>query len=127
MREPIAGATATVALVFFPLFALAAPSEATTMGGIAQLGYATYNLNVLVFWACVAIAHVLFGLMIYSIATARVEEAQFRHSARAEVIWTMIPILILVAMALPSVQEVIGTGQSGSAIVMKDESGDRGH
>ena len=124
MREPITGAAAAVALVFISPIAVASD---TTVAGIAQLGYSSSNVNVLIFWACVAIAHVLFGLMIFSIATARVEEARLRHSRRAEIIWTMIPILILVAMAIPSAQELIGTAKSGSAIVMTDDVSDESH
>ena len=72
------------------------------------LGYAGYNINVMIFWACVAVAHVLFGLMIYSVATARVEDAvRARHSTRAEILWTIVPILIFVSMALPSAHELI--------------------
>ena len=85
-----------------------------------------YDANVLVFWGCVVVAHVLFALMIFSIATAQVEqEIQFRNSVKMEILWAMVPILILVGMAIPSAQELLGsveTGSSVSTVVVGDGS-----
>jgi cytochrome c oxidase subunit 2 len=49
--------------------------------------------------------------MIYSIATFRKSKgavpATFDHSTQAEVIWTLIPVLILVAMAVPAARTLV--------------------
>ena len=121
IREPIAGALAVLTLALLPQTLASADA---TIATVTQLGHGTYNVNVLIFWGCVAAAHVLFGLMIFSIATAKVdEEVRLRHSTRAEIVWTMIPIIILVALAIPSAQEVIGAADTESSVVtvMNDE------
>ena len=123
MREPIAGALAALAFAIFPgpLF-----SGNATIASLTQLGHTNYDANVLVFWGCVVVAHVLFALMIFSIATAQVEqEIQFRNSVKMEIMWAMVPILILVGMAIPSAQELLGsveTGSSVSTVVVGDGS-----
>ena len=55
--------------------------------------------------------------MIFSIATARVEqEIQFRNSAKVEVAWAIIPILIFIGVAIPSGQELISSAENTSSV-----------
>jgi cytochrome c oxidase subunit 2 len=65
----------------------------------------------LILWVCVIIAVAVFGAMIYSIVKFRHSQgavpASFDHSTRAEVIWTIIPIAILVGMAVPAAETLI--------------------
>ncbi|NND80868.1 MAG: cytochrome c oxidase subunit II [Gammaproteobacteria bacterium] len=65
-----------------------------------------YDLHMLIFWICVVIFVVVFGFMFYSIFAHRksknYEAAQFSHSTKVEVIWTVIPSIILVLMAWPA-------------------------
>jgi cytochrome c oxidase subunit 2 len=65
----------------------------------------------LIFGICVLIAIVVFGLMIISIFKHRkslgVEPARFSHSTKVEVVWTVIPILILVGMAIPAADTLV--------------------
>lgn len=79
--------------------------------GVTDLSQETYRLHMMVFWWCVAIAVVVFGAMIYSIVAHRkskgVEPAKFSHSMKAEVIWTTIPIIILLVMAVPAAETLI--------------------
>jgi cytochrome c oxidase subunit 2 len=79
--------------------------------GVTELSAETYEIHMLIFWWCVAIAVVVFGAMIYSLFAHRkskgVEPAQFSHSTKAEVIWTVIPIIILLVMAVPSAELMI--------------------
>ena len=123
VRESVTSSLVASVLVLCPSSLFSANS---TIAGFTQLGHTDYGLNVLVFWFCVAVAHVLFGLMIFSIATARVEqEIQFRNSAKVEVAWTIIPILIFIGVAIPSGQELIGSAENASsveAVVIGDHS-----
>ena len=79
--------------------------------GVTDLSQETYRLHMMVFWWCVAIAVVVFGAMIYSIFAHRkskgVEPAKFSHSMKAEVVWTVIPIIILLVMAVPAAETLI--------------------
>lgn len=79
--------------------------------GVTDLSLETYNLHMMVFWWCVAIGVVVFGVMIISLIKHRkssgVEPATFSHSTTAEIIWTAIPVVILVLMAVPTAETMI--------------------
>ena len=79
--------------------------------GVTELSAETYYLHMQVFYWCVAIGVIVFGAMIYAIFAHRkskgVEPAQFSHSMTAEVVWTVIPIIILLIMAVPSAETLI--------------------
>ena len=79
--------------------------------GVTELSAETYDLHMMVFWWCVAIGIVVFGVMIISLVkhrkSKRVEPAQFSHSTTAEVIWTAVPVIILLLMAVPAAETMI--------------------
>lgn len=79
--------------------------------GVTELSTETYELHMQVFYWCCAIAVVVFGAMIYSLFRHRKSKgaapAKFSHSMTAEVIWTVIPIIILLVMAVPSAETLI--------------------
>jgi cytochrome c oxidase subunit 2 len=79
--------------------------------GVTELSAETHQIHMIIFWWCVAIAVVVFGAMFYSLFYHRksrgVEPAQFSHSTKAEVIWTVIPVVILLIMAVPSAELMI--------------------
>ncbi len=79
--------------------------------GVTEVSKEVYGLHMLILGICVAIAIVVFGVMIVSIFLHRksrgVEPAQFYHSTKAEIIWTVIPIFILIAMAVPAAEGLI--------------------
>jgi cytochrome c oxidase subunit 2 len=79
--------------------------------GVTELSAETYELHMIVFWWCVAIAVIVFGAMIWSLVMHRksngAKPANFSHSMTAEVIWTVIPIIILLVMAVPSAELLI--------------------
>ena len=79
--------------------------------GVTELSAETYDLHMIVLWVCVAIGVVVFGAMIYSLIYHRksvgAEAAQFSHSTAAEIVWTIIPVVILIAMAIPAAKTMI--------------------
>jgi cytochrome c oxidase subunit 2 len=79
--------------------------------GVTELSKETYDLHMMVFWWCVAIGVVVFGVMIISLMKHRkskgAEPAKFSHSTTAEVIWTVIPVVILLVMAVPAAETMI--------------------
>jgi len=79
--------------------------------GVTELSREIYDLHMLILWICMAIAVSVFGVMIYSIATFRRSKgavpATFDHSTKAEIIWTVIPVVILVAMAVPAARALV--------------------
>src|SRR5690606_33267242 len=70
-----------------------------------------YGLHMMVLWVCVIIGVVVYGAMIYAIVTFRKSKgataARWHHNTRVEVVWTVIPAAILVAMAVPSAATLI--------------------
>lgn len=92
---------------------LAAPESSLNMPvGVTPLSREIHSLHMLILWVCVAIATVVFGAMIYSLvkyrkSTGAVADTSIVHSTKAEIIWTVIPVLILVAMAVPATKTLI--------------------
>jgi len=74
--------------------------------GVTEVAQTTYDLHMLIFWICVAIGVVVFGVMFYSMWRHRkskgYEAAQFHESTAIELVWTIIPTAILILMAIPA-------------------------
>jgi len=74
--------------------------------GATAISHEVYDLHMTIFYVCVAIAVVVFGAMIVSIILHRksrgAEPAKFHHNTVVEIVWTIIPFFILVAMAVPA-------------------------
>ncbi|MEE8254170.1 MAG: cytochrome c oxidase subunit II [Nitrosomonadaceae bacterium] len=70
-----------------------------------------YDLHTMLLWICLVIFIAVFGVMLYSVIKHRkssgYKAATFHHSTKAEVIWTIIPFLILIGMGYPATQTII--------------------
>src|ERR1700733_8759179 len=82
--------------------------------GVTAMSRQIYGLHMLMFWLCVGIAVVVFGVMAYSIFAFRksrgaVADTTLVHSTPVEIIWTIVPIFILVATAVPAATTLIKT------------------
>ncbi len=79
--------------------------------GVTRISEQVYDLHMLIFYICCAIAVVVFGVMFYAIFKHRKSQgavaANFHESTKVEIIWTVIPIVILVAMAVPATTTLI--------------------
>lgn len=79
--------------------------------GVTEISRDVYDLHMTIFWIVVWIGVAVFGAMFYSILRHRksrgVKPAQFHHSTAVEIVWTVIPLGILVAMAIPATQVLI--------------------
>ncbi|MBT8091916.1 MAG: cytochrome c oxidase subunit II [Gammaproteobacteria bacterium] len=91
--------------------AASADWELNMPSGVTKLSAETYGLHMMVFWWCVAIGIVVFGVMIYSLIKHRksvgAKPAKFTHSMTAEVVWTAVPVVILLLMAVPAAETMI--------------------
>ena len=78
-----------------------------------------YNLHMLILWVCVAIMVVVFGLMFYSIYAHRKsvghKAAQFHEHHLLEVVWTIIPAIILASMAWPATKTIFAMKDTSAA------------
>ena len=74
--------------------------------GVTDISNKVFDLHMLIFWICVAACVIVFAVLIYSIFTHRKSKgavaAEFHESTTVEIIWTTIPFLVLVAMAVPA-------------------------
>ena len=79
--------------------------------GVTDVSHSVYDLHMTIFWICVAIGVVVFGVMFYSIFKHRKSKgavaAKFHESTVVEIVGTIIPVIILVAMAWPATTTLI--------------------
>ncbi len=87
--------------------------------GVTSLSRDVYDLHMLIFWICVVIGVIVFGAMFISILLHRKskghEAHQFHHSTTAEIIWTVIPVLILIGTAIPATRVLVNMEQTGDS------------
>lgn len=109
----VAAVTAAVIAAFWLL--LAAPAytgnEINMTRGVTSQSMINYKLHMIILWICVVIGVIVFSAMFVSIVLHRKSKghkaAGFTHSTRAEIMWTIIPVLILVVMAVPATKALI--------------------
>jgi cytochrome c oxidase subunit II len=80
--------------------------------GVTDISRKIYDLHMEVFWICVGIAVVVFGWMIWSLIAFRkskgaVADTSLVHNTKVEIIWTTIPVFILIAMAVPAARTLV--------------------
>ncbi|MGB0996724.1 MAG: cytochrome c oxidase subunit II [Pseudomonadales bacterium] len=96
---------------------LAQADELNLRPGVTEISRAVYDLHMLIFGICVAIGIVVFGVLFWSVYAHRKsrgqEAAQFHHSTKLEIAWTIVPTIILVLMAIPSTQVLIAMYDTG--------------
>jgi cytochrome c oxidase subunit 2 len=92
--------------------------------GVTPVSRAIYDLHMLVFWICVGIAVVVFGVMIYALIRHRKsaghQAAQFHEHTLIEIIWSVIPIIILIIIAVPATKVLLNLNdESDAAMTIK--------
>jgi len=92
--------------------------------GVTSVSREVYGLHMLIFKVCVVIGVIVFGVMIYSMVKHRkskgVTPATFHESTTVEIIWTVIPFVILLFMAWPAAKVLIKMEDfSGSEMTVK--------
>lgn len=79
--------------------------------GVTPISNDIYHLHMIVFWIVTIVGIGVFSVIIYSIINHRKSKgavaAQFHESTTVEVIWTVIPLIILVAIAVPATKTVL--------------------
>ncbi|MDX1634148.1 MAG: cytochrome c oxidase subunit II [Marinobacter sp.] len=79
--------------------------------GVTGSSNEIFNLHMTILWICVAIGVVVFGVMFWSIFAHRKSKgykpAHFHENTVVEVLWTVIPFVILVVMAIPATATLV--------------------
>lgn len=79
--------------------------------GVTPISLDVYGLHMDIFWWCVGIGVVVFGIMFYSMIVHRkangAKAANFHDSTALEILWTIIPFVILIIMAYPATKTLV--------------------
>ena len=107
------------------LFLFAIPSQADWFAlnmtrGVTDISNEVFELHMLIFWICVVIGVLVFSVMFYSMYAHTKKKnpvaAKFHENHKVEIAWTIIPFLILIAMAVPASKTLVK--------IYDDEAGD---
>jgi cytochrome c oxidase subunit 2 len=86
---------------------------------VTPIAHEIFELHAIIFWICVVIFFVVFGAMGYSIYAHRKSKGhvaeQFHENTTVEIIWTVIPFIILVLMAWPATKTVLSMKDASAA------------
>ena len=89
--------------------------------GVTAISREIYSLHMIIFWVCVVIGVVVFGVMFWSVFAHRkskgAKSAQFHESTTVELIWTTIPFVILIAMAIPATKTLVKIYDSKESVI----------
>lgn len=79
--------------------------------GATEVSRSVFDLHMTIFWICVVIGLVVFGAMFWSMLVHRrstgQQPAHFHESTTVEILWTVVPLVILVLMAIPATKTLI--------------------
>jgi cytochrome c oxidase subunit II len=80
--------------------------------GVTESSKHAYEAHMLALWICVIIGVIVFGAMAYAMFKFRKSkgakpDVDFTHSTKLEIVWTAVPVLLLVAMAFPATKKLI--------------------
>lgn len=107
--------------LLFAATASAADMPLNMTKGVTEISQRVYHLHMTIFWICCIIGAVVFGIMFWSIVRHRkargVQPAQFHESTKVEILWTAIPVVILVLMAIPATKTLIAMEDTTEADV----------
>ncbi|MEQ1598352.1 MAG: cytochrome c oxidase subunit II [Methylotenera sp.] len=86
---------------------------------VTEIAGQIYDLHMLIVWICLGIFVVVFGIMFYSLYKHRKsvghKAVQFHEHHTLEIIWTIIPALILLAIAFPATKTIFAMKDTTAA------------
>lgn len=107
-------------LCVFPHIVLA-NSQYNMRKGVTDISNDVYQLHMTIFLICCVIGVIVFAIMFWAIIHHRKSKgavpAQFHESTKVEVLWTAIPFVILIAMAIPATKTLIAMEDASKADV----------
>lgn len=128
----------TVALTTLMLSGLAAASEASNWSnrsdinlrpGVTNISHDVYHLHNLVLGICAAIGALVFVLILWSMIrhrrSVRPEPSKFHENLGLEILWTVVPFIILVCMAIPATRVLVKEADTSKADLTVQVTGHR--
>jgi len=85
--------------------------------GVTDISKSVYDLHMLILYVCCIIGVIVFGAMAYSLYAHRKSRgataATFHENTRLEIVWTIIPTIILISMAVPATRTLVDMYDTG--------------
>jgi len=95
------------------------PWQLNMSPGVTDYSQRVYELHMLILWVCVVIGVLVFGAMAYAMFKFRKSKgavpARWSHNTKAEIVWTVIPVLILIGTAWPATKTLIWMADTSEA------------
>lgn len=121
MRSALSFISRALLLVVLSLTGFAARADINMPVGVTPISKEVFELHMLIFWICCVIGALVFGVMFYSMFKHRKSKgavaADFHESTTVEIIWTAVPLVILIAMAIPAAKTLIAMEDTSNAEV----------
>ena len=106
-----------IIFLILPATLLGEASDYNMPVGVTEVSKEIFDLHMLIFWVCVWIGVVVFGIMFWSLWKYRKSKgavaADFDDNFWLEIGWTVAATLILVVIAVPSTQVMVKAQLSG--------------
>jgi len=87
------------------------PWQLNMTEGVTETASRVHSLHMLILWICIVIGVIVFGAMTVAMIKFRKSKgavpAKWSHNTLAEVLWTVIPVLILIGMAWPATKTLV--------------------
>ncbi|ABV89309.1 cytochrome c oxidase subunit II [Shewanella pealeana] len=107
-----------LALLFTPVL-VASEMPLNMTEGVTDISNRVYNLHMIILYICCAIGILVFGVMIYAMINHRKSKgavaANFHESTKVEILWTIVPFIILILMAIPATKTLIAMEDPSNA------------
>lgn len=111
LRKLTASLTALFALFAGAAWANPVPWQLNLTKGVTPTSHEVYFIHMLAFYLCVAIGALVFTAMIVAMFRFRkskgVVAEKWSHNTKLEMVWTIIPVLLLIALAWPATNTLI--------------------
>jgi cytochrome c oxidase subunit II len=80
--------------------------------GVTHSSVMAWEAHMVALWVCVVIGVIVFGAMAFAMFKFRkskgaVADVNFTHSTKLEIVWTLVPVILLVGMAWPATAKLI--------------------
>ena len=106
--------------LFAPYLAFA-NSDYNLRPGVTDISENVYQLHMTIFIICCVIGVIVFSIMFWALLRHRkskgAQPASFHESTKVEILWTAIPFVILIAMAVPATKTLIAMEDTSKADV----------
>ncbi len=119
MRAGLMALFSILTVFITPVLAADQPLKFNMSPGVTPVSRDIYDLHMTIFGLCVVIGALVFGVLIYALIKHRKsvghKSVDFHGSVLVEIIWTIIPFLILIVMAVPATMVLIRMNDDSKA------------